>query len=172
MSKFRTGIWIVIFVLLMVLFFQNQSVFMSSRSSLKMDFYVVKYQTPELPNGFYYLATLIIGLLISYLFALGDRFKARRAIRSLSTTIDSHRQEVTTLKKEIEGLRRTPPLEPPSVIEVPPVPVEAQSADTEIGQPVDKPAQFPVDASKHTESEKTDETDNTNNTEAKKGGEY
>ena len=153
MGKFRTGIWIVIFVLLMVLFFQNQSIFLSSRSSLKMDLYFVKYQTPELPNGLYYLATLIIGLLIAYLFALGDRFKARRAIRSLSTTIGSHRQEVTTLKKEIEELKRTPPPEPPSVIEAPPAPVEAPSADTEAGQPVDKPAQFPVDASEQTESD-------------------
>ena len=171
MGKFRTGIWIVIIVLLMLLFFQNQSVFTSSRS-LQMDLYVVKYQTPELPDGLYYLVTLLIGLLIAYLFALGDRFKSRRAIRSLSATIDSHRQEVTTLKKEIEELKYTPPPEPPSVIEVPPTPVEAQSADTEIGQPVDKPAQFPVDASEQTESEKTDETDNTNDTEAKKGAEY
>ena len=171
MGKFKTGIWIVIIVLLMLLFFQNQSIFLSSRS-LQMDLYVVKYQTPELPDGLYYLATLIIGLLIAYLFGLGERFKARRAIKSLSATIDSHRQEVTTLKKEIEELKRTPPLEPPSVIEVSPVPVEAPSADTEIGQPVDKPAQFPVDASEQTESEKTDETDNTNDTEAKKGAEY
>ena len=171
MGKFRTGIWIVIIVLLMLLFFQNQSVFLSSRS-LQMDLYVVKYQTPELPDGLYYLATLIIGLLIAYLFALADRFKARRAIKSLSANIDFHRQEVTTLKKEIEELKRTPPLEPPSVIEVSPVPVEAPSADTETGQPVDEPAQFPVDASEQTDSEKTDETDNTNDIEAKKGAEH
>ena len=167
MGKFRTGIWIVIIVLLMLLFFQNQSVFLSSRS-LQMDLYVVKYQTPELPAGLYYLATLIIGLLVAYLFGLGDRFKSRRAIKSLSATIVSHRQEVTTLKKEIEELKRTPPLEPPSVIEVPPVPVEAPSIETEIGQSVDKPPEFSVDASEQTESEKTGETDNTNDTEAKK----
>jgi len=171
MGKFRTGIWIVIIVLLMLLFFQNQSVFTSSRS-LQMDLYFVKYQTPELPDGLYYLATLITGLLIAYLFGIGDRFKARRAIKSLSANIDFHRQEVTTLKKEIEELKRTPPLEPPSVIEVSPVPVEAPSADTETGEPVDKPDQFPVDASEQTDSEKTDETDNTNDIETKKGAEH
>jgi|GEM_PF-487904 uncharacterized integral membrane protein len=167
MGKFRTGIWIVILVLLMVLFFQNQSMFLSSRS-LKLNLYFVKYQTPELADGLYYLATLIIGLLISFLFGLGDRFKARKAIKGLSATLDSHRQEVTTLKKEIDELKRMPQPEPPSVIAVPPSPVVTPPADIEIDQPVDKPSGLPEDASpEQAEPEETDETDNKDDTEAK-----
>jgi uncharacterized integral membrane protein len=171
MNKIRTGIWIVILVLLMVLFFQNQSIFLSSRT-LQMDLYFVKYQTPELPDGLYYLATLIIGLLISYLFGLGDRFKARRAIKSLSATIDSHRQEMTTLKKEIGELKRMPPPEPPPVIELPASPIEPVMLNTEIGQSAAKPAEPPIDLSEPPESEKADETDHTPDTEAKKGAAY
>ena len=170
MNKIRTGIWIVILVLLMVLFFQNQSIF-TSPQTLKMDLPFVKYQTPQLPNGLYYLATLIIGLLISYLFGLADRFKARRAIKSLSATIDSHRQEMTTLKKEIGELKRMPPPEPPPVIELP-SPTDPVVLNTVIGQSTAKPAEPPIDLPEPPESEKTDETDHTPDTEAKKGAAY
>lgn len=160
MGKLRTSIWILVLIFLMLLFVQNQSVFLSSRS-LHLNLYFVKYQTPQLPDGVFFLATLIIGLLISYLFSLGDRFKSRRALKSLSTTLDDRQQELVALKKEIEELKRVPAPEPPAASEQPPA---------DIDRPIEpeKPFELPAEDVEHTEPEKTDERDDSGE---KKGSE-
>ncbi len=156
MGKLRTGIWILVLILLMVLFFQNQAVFLSSRT-LQLNLYFVKYQTPQLPDGLFFLATLLIGLLISYLFSLGERFKAKRVIKSLSATLDARQQEVTRLKKEIEDLKRVPTPEPPPMVAPP-------AADIEKPLEPERPIELPAEEIGQTESEKTDETvDSENN---------
>ncbi len=160
MGKLRTGMWIFILLFLMVLFFQNQSVFLSSRS-LQLNLYFVKYQTPELPDGLFFLVSFIIGLLISYLSSLGDRFKTRRAIKNLSTSLDARQQEVATLRKEIEELKRPPAPEPPAAVEQPP-------DDIEKPEEPEKSVEQPAETVSPTEPEKTDEADVS---EEKKGDE-
>ena len=149
MGKLRTGIWILVLIFLMVLFFQNQAVFLASKT-LQLNLYFVKYQTPQLPDGLFFLAALLIGLLISYLFSLGDRFKAKRAIKSLSATLDARQQEVTRLKKEIEDLKRVPTSEPPPMVEPP-------AADIEKPMEPERPIELPAEENGQTEPEKTDE---------------
>ena len=111
MSKIRTGIWILILIFLILLFFQNEQGFLTARS-FQLNLYFVKYKTPELPDGLFFLLVFVIGLLISYLFNLGDRFKAKRALKNLSVTLDARQQEVTQLKKELEEVKRVSPPEP------------------------------------------------------------
>ena len=67
MGKIRTSIWILILIFLMLLFFQNQSAFMSARS-LQLNLYFVKYQTPEMPDGLFFLAAFIylVGFYLLY----------------------------------------------------------------------------------------------------------
>jgi len=105
MSKLKTWIWIVIVILLMVLFFQNQSGFMAKRS-LRLNLYVVSYQTPSLPDGLYFLGTLVIGLVLAYFFSLPDRFKSRKTIKNLTSSLAQNSQEMIALKKEIDVLKQ------------------------------------------------------------------
>jgi uncharacterized integral membrane protein len=105
MSKVRTGIWILVFILLMLLFFQNQSIFLAQRS-LRLNLYFANYQTPELYEGLFFLASLVIGYLIAYLFSLGERFKARRTIRQLASANDSQRQEIASLRNQVQDLMK------------------------------------------------------------------
>jgi len=157
MGKIKAGIWILILIFLVLLFFQNQSVFLSAQS-FQLNLYFVKYQTPALPGGIFFLAVFIIGLLISYLFSLGDRFKAKRALKSLSTTLDARQQEVTQLKKEIEELKRVRPPEPVAPVEQPPSSIEKSAEEG--------PIELPAGEDTLTEPEKADEM---SDAEEKKG---
>ena len=133
MSKIKIVIWLIILGLITTLFFQNDTLFLS-KQALSFDLYFLKYQTPELPVAVYFLTVLIIGLFVAYLSSLSDRFKARRKIKTLTTGLDSQRQEVVSLKKEIEELkiadRPAPTIEssvspPPKAAVVPPVEPES-----------------------------------------------
>jgi len=157
MSKIRTGIWILILIFLILLFFQNEQGFLTTRS-FQLNLYFVKYKTPELPDGLFFLLVFVIGLLISYLFNLGDRFKAKRALKNLSVTLDARQQEVTQLKKELEEVKRVSPPEPEPPVEQPP---------SDIEKPVEERViELPAGDDARTEPENTDETVDT---EEKKG---
>ena len=80
MSKFKIFIWIIILAIVVTVLLQNETVFLA-KQAIGIDLYFVQYKTPELPTAIYFLTTLIIGLFISYLFGLSDKFKARKAIK-------------------------------------------------------------------------------------------
>ena len=104
MSKFKIFIWILILAFIGVILYQNKAVFFADQT-LGFDLYFVKYQTPQLPTAIYFLATLVIGFMISYLFGLSDKFKTRKFVKSLNSTLDAKNKEVTSLKREIEMLQ-------------------------------------------------------------------
>ena len=108
MSKFKIFIWIIILAIVVTVLLQNETVFLA-KQAIGINLYFVQYKTPELPTAIYFLTTLIIGLFISYLFGLSDKFKARKAIKGLTATLDSQRQELASLKQEIETLKKKPP---------------------------------------------------------------
>jgi len=57
-------------------------------SDCAIDFGVTDpYHTPELPIGILVLLFFLTGVVIAYLFSLSARFKARRTIKKLNTTM-------------------------------------------------------------------------------------
>ena len=106
MSKFKITIWLIVLGLLGTLFYQNSELFLSKKM-LSIDLGFIKSQTPELPVVLYFLATLIIGLLISYIFGLSDRFKSKKTIKTLTATLDGQREEVILLRKEVDALKNS-----------------------------------------------------------------
>lgn len=127
MGNLKTGLWIVIVGFIVLLFFQNQEVFLAKRT-LRIDLLFAKYQTPELPDVLLFICTFAIGYLISYFVNLSSRFKFKKLIKQLHSTLDAQQKELTSLKSEIDGLKAASleqdketemPLEPPFTEETP-----------------------------------------------------
>ncbi len=102
MGNLKTGLWIVIVGFVVLLFFQNQEVFLAKRT-LRMDLLFANYQSPELPDVLLFICTFIIGYLISYFVNLSSRFKFKKLIKQLHSTLDAQQKELTGLKSEIDG---------------------------------------------------------------------
>jgi len=134
MGNLKTGLWIVIVGFVVLLFFQNQEVFLAKRT-LRIDLLFAKYQSPELPDVLLFICTFAIGYLISYFVNLSSRFKFKKLIKQLNSTLDAQQKELTGLKSEIDGLKAASveqdketemPLEPPFT-EEPPTELEDSS---------------------------------------------
>jgi len=105
MKKATLIIWVLIFGVIALLIFQNQTFFLNNQS-LQVNLGVTDpYHTPELPIAIMVLLFFLTGVLIAYLFSLSARFKARRTIKKLNTTIASHNAEVAGLRREIDSLK-------------------------------------------------------------------
>jgi len=105
MKKFKLVLWLIIIAFFALFFYQNQTYFMSKHGlSLKLPFMQI-YHVPELPNAIYFLAFLLIGLLIAYFFSLLERFKANRTVKGLNATVDADLDMISSLKRELEALK-------------------------------------------------------------------
>jgi uncharacterized integral membrane protein len=105
MKKATLILWVLIFGVMALLIFQNQDFFLESKS-LQVNLGVTgPHSTPQLPIAILVLLFFLTGLLIAYLFSLSARFKARRAIKKLNTTLSSHNDEVAGLRREIDSLK-------------------------------------------------------------------
>ena len=105
MKKATLIIWVIIFGVMALVIFQNQAFFLTNQS-LQVNLGVMEaYHTPELPIAIMVLLFFLTGILIAYLFNLSARFKARRTVKKLNTTIASHNAEVADLRREIDSLK-------------------------------------------------------------------
>jgi len=105
MKKFKLVLWLIIIAFFALFFYQNQTYFMSKHGlSLKLPF-MEMYHVPELPNAIYFLAFLMIGLLIAYFFSLLERFKSNKTIKGLNATVDADLDMISSLKRELEALK-------------------------------------------------------------------
>ena len=99
MKKATLIIWAIIFGVIALLVFQNQSFFLTNQS-LRVNLGIMEeYHTPELPIAILVLLFFLIGIAIAFLFNLSARFKSRRMIKKLNANNAS-------LKSDNEGLRR------------------------------------------------------------------
>ena len=104
MGNLKTGLWILIVGFVVLLFFQNQEVFLAKRT-LRIDLLFAKYQSPELPDVLLFICTFAIGYLISYFGNLSSRFRFKKQIKQLNSTLDAQQKELTRLKSEIDGIK-------------------------------------------------------------------
>lgn len=104
MKKATLIIWVIIFGFIALFIFQNQDFFLA-QTAHSLNLGVKHYSVPHLYNAILVLVFFFAGLLIAYLFSLSARFKAKRTIKKLNTTIASHLNEIDGLKEEINKLK-------------------------------------------------------------------
>ncbi|NNL77419.1 MAG: LapA family protein [Desulfobacterales bacterium] len=105
MKKATLITWVIIFGFIALLIFQNQTFFLTNQS-LRINLAVTpEYQSPELPIAVLVLLFFVFGIIIAYLFGYSSRFKANRTIKRLNATLNSHKDEVSELRREIDSLK-------------------------------------------------------------------
>ena len=121
MKKAKIAFWVILIAFITLLAYQNWDFFMSTHG-LRVNLLVKEYQTPELQNAILFLIFFFAGLLISYFFSLFERFKSKKAIKSLNSSLEQNQQLLEALKTEIEALKaggssEPIPKEPPVIDE-------------------------------------------------------
>lgn len=104
MKKATLLLWVIIFAFIALLIFQNQSFFLT-KNAHSLNFGIKQYSIPEIYNAVLVLIFFFAGLLIAYLFSLSARFKAKRTIKKLNTTIAANINEIDGLKSEVYKLK-------------------------------------------------------------------
>ena len=104
MKKVKLVFWLLLIALVALAVVQNQAYFLAQQS-LRIDLYFANYQSPELPTGTFFVACLVIGLLIAYLMSLPQRFRSRKTIKTLEATNASQQETISAQQKEIDALK-------------------------------------------------------------------
>ncbi len=105
MKKATLIIWVIIFGFIALVIFQNQTFFLA-KNAYRLDLGIFEeYLSPELPNAILFLLFFFCGLIIAYLFSFATRFKAKRTIKKLNTSMAANINEVAELKREIDTLK-------------------------------------------------------------------
>ena len=147
MRKATLIIWAIIFGIMALLIFQNQDVFMKNES-LRVNLGILEvYNTPELPIAVLVLLFFLAGFIIAYLFSASARFKAKRTIKKLNSTIASHSQEMAGLKREIDSLKG---IETPAEDQAPESKIDMDktlkiSSDSLATSPAEQTGKFPIE---------------------------
>ena len=111
MKKLKIAFWILIFVFLALVGYQNRA-FFRAPLSLSVDLGLTEYTTPEMQIWVFFIALFLFGILLSYFFSLPAKFRAGKIIKTLNATISSQRDELTALKNEVAAIRNPVPVEP------------------------------------------------------------
>ena len=111
MKKVKVVFWLLIIGFVALVVYQNLNYFLA-RESLGIDLYFWKYHTPDFPNGYLILGCFLLGFLISYIFSLSERFKARKAVRNMNAAVESHLEQISALRNEVESMKRGEPAAP------------------------------------------------------------
>jgi uncharacterized integral membrane protein len=101
MKQLKIVFWILIIAFIALFVYQNQSLFLA-KQAIRIDLQFASYELPDLPNVIILMACFLIGLLISYFFSLSERYRSKKIIKNLNTTIVSLQQEISTLKSSLE----------------------------------------------------------------------
>ena len=106
MKKIKIGLWVIVLIIIGFFFYQNKDFFMASKSlNYGLPFFKA-HHAPALPIAILFLFTFLIGLLGAYFHSLSDRFKSRKTIKNLNAAATSQLEEISTLRKEVESLRK------------------------------------------------------------------
>jgi len=126
MKQVKLVFWLLVLAFIGLLFYQNREYFLI-RHGLRLDLWFGAYTIPEIPNGLYFLASFLIGLLLSYFYQLPERFRSGKTIKHLNATVASLKAEAANRDRS-----QVPPASPPARPSPPPAaaePTDAVSAD-------------------------------------------
>ena len=97
MKSIRPLLWSLLVILSVVVVVQNIDLF-THKEALRLNLLIKEYQTQPVYLTLYFLGFFLIGLLISYFYGLGERFKANR-------TIKNHLKTIRNLEEELRAFR-------------------------------------------------------------------
>ena len=100
MKSLKLLLFFLVITLLVVAVVENIG-FLMDQKTLRLDLWLWSGESPAVPLSVYFLAFLVIGLLLSYFCGLSERFKAKR-------TIQNHLETIRKQEKEIEVLKSLP----------------------------------------------------------------
>jgi uncharacterized integral membrane protein len=103
MRSLKPVLFFVVVILFAIIVVQNSEVFMETKA-MGLDLWVWSGQTQPIPLSVYFLGFFLLGLLISYVHALSERFRAKK-------TIQDHLQTIRKQEEEIKVLKSLPPEE-------------------------------------------------------------
>ena len=104
MKKATLILWLIIFGFIALFIFQNQPFFLA-KHAFNLNLGIKQYAVPELYNAILVLFFFFAGLIVAHLFSLSARFKAKRMIKRLNTTIAGHINDMAELKGEVNKLK-------------------------------------------------------------------
>ena len=103
MKKVKIVLWVIVAAFVALVFFQNQSFFLEKKG-IHLDLsYIAGDYNLELPLVVWFLITLIIGLLVAYLYGLAGRFKLKKIIKGLNAKIDTQIEMISQIRSELES---------------------------------------------------------------------
>ncbi len=126
MKKAKLVFWLIVFGFIALLIYQNRGFFLA-KQSLGINLFFKAYQTPEISNAVVFVAFFLIGVLLTYIFCLFDKFKANKTIKQLRQSIDTYQANMETLKQDLEKIKN----------QRQPAPVDQSSATDEQQVPED-----------------------------------
>lgn len=100
MRKAKYGFWLILLVLLGIVFWQNQSFFLTPHA-ISVNYGVGVIETPELQLALYFLIFFLAGLLLSYFSSLFERFLARKQIRKLNEALAGAQKQISDLESAL-----------------------------------------------------------------------
>ena len=89
----------IVVVFLVILVVQNLEVFLDKKA-LHIDLWMWQYNTRLIPLAVYFLGFFMIGLLVSYFYNIGERFRTKKTVDSYSETVRQLQYELNALKNQ------------------------------------------------------------------------
>ncbi|PID40870.1 MAG: hypothetical protein CR984_00985 [Proteobacteria bacterium] len=105
MKKVKVAFWIVVIGLVALIVGQNWE-FFKTPTSLLVNLFFAKYETPHLANAVFFVAIFFIGLLISYFFSLFKQYKDGKTIKTLRAKEASLVETVSSLEKQLAAFEK------------------------------------------------------------------
>ncbi|MDY6839014.1 MAG: LapA family protein [Thermodesulfobacteriota bacterium] len=97
MKSLKPVLFFMVVILFAVVVVQNSEVFME-RKAMGLNLWVWSGETQPIPLSVYFLGFFLVGLLISYFYGLGERFRAKKTIQNHLQTIGKQEEEIKVLK--------------------------------------------------------------------------
>ena len=110
MKLIKFLLWLIVISLLVILVLQNKDYFWAA-TSLHLDLKAVdtwNWTFPEISTGIYFAICFVLGLILTGLKAAIIKFKLTRQIKAKDKEVTSLKDEVNTLKTELESFKNDP----------------------------------------------------------------
>ena len=102
MKKVKLAFWMILLGLIGVVFWQNRPFFLDKKG-IEVDYFFGNIQIPETQIALYLLVCFLMGLLISYIGSLSERFVARKTIRKLNNELSAANKKNADLEASLAG---------------------------------------------------------------------
>ena len=101
-AKIIIGVVIVVAVILFIVLNLD---YLGHKEAITISFGLVKFPLPELANGVILLGCFLAGCLVSFVLGLAKRYKSYKKIKTLNALVETQKQKITEMAKNIESLK-------------------------------------------------------------------